>query len=458
MRKSFIAFFLLLFITGIPSEAALGEFKATFFDVGQGNCTLLALPLPDGSTQYILADCGTSSENKGESRKIDQIRKDVIAKIIKRISAVSADEEEMPTLDIVVSHADIDHYNLITDIIQAGRGSFNVGTVILGGEEDDWNTREAKKFKTSFAPSNLPIVANKNLADAKAAISKTYTAGDRIELISHPAGDSKNDRSLLVLITCNGKKLLLTGDIEGKGTDYIKGQSDISIKANVLQISHHGSNAENTNEKKWLEEVDSDVTVITTGWRYSHPQEEVIDRCNVLCAKKLSAPVLVGGIRKINPHPLTGFKSQKEDSLVLATDKEVLYTEARTTNLSKCPIYSTADVRDITVSWARDPNIKVSYTNRNVGSNNGDRSPVLRADDSRNKDNIPLTSPASSPRSPTIVSGLVSPGPSSPDPRRMESATLVTTAVTSPAQAKPRRPGLRSGTVGASANLGGGLS
>ncbi len=86
-----------------------------------------------------------------------------------------------------------------------------------------------------------------------------------------------NDTSCVLLFEINGKRILLTGDIEAGAEDQLlKNYPDLA--ADILLIPHHGSKTSST--EAFVEQVNPKVGIISSGYlnRFNLPAENIIKR------------------------------------------------------------------------------------------------------------------------------------------------------------------------------------
>lgn len=104
----------------------------------------------------------------------------------------------------------------------------------------------------------------------------------------------ENDNSLVVLVEKNGKKALLTGDLDNYNHDEEK-IADIAGKVDLLKVGHH-SFAHST-EKKFLKTVSPAVSVITNSYR--HTDKRTLGRITKYTKSKVIYTDDEGGIAAI---------------------------------------------------------------------------------------------------------------------------------------------------------------
>jgi len=193
------------------------ELRATFLSVGHGGCVVLETP--DG--RVLLYDAGTTLGP-------DVVRR-TIAPYLWHRGVGRIDE-------IFVSHADLDHFNGIPELLRR----FAVGKVT---------------FTPSFAERASPGVQEvlKEL-DRRGVERRIASAGDRfvageVEFeVLHPPPEGprgiENARSLVLAVRHAGHTILLTGDIEHEGLAMLLERKAPVIDA--ILAPHHGSKSANT--------------------------------------------------------------------------------------------------------------------------------------------------------------------------------------------------------------------
>ena len=88
---------------------------------------------------------------------------------------------------------------------------------------------------------------------------------------------SENDRSIVLLASVSGARLLLTGDIERPAERRLLSDG-CELRAQVLKVPHHGAATSST--RPFLDAVRPGLAVCSVGLRnrHGHPDRAVIDR------------------------------------------------------------------------------------------------------------------------------------------------------------------------------------
>jgi competence protein ComEC len=194
-----------------------GSAQLDMLDVGAGQCVLLTSP----SGQTHLIDAGTRSG----SNLWPQVLKPFLR------------AQRLPTpAGAFISHANTDHYNALLGLVAQRR----LNTIYL----NDYFGRDDPLPEFDGKLMNL-------LVDRGVRIVR-LRAGDEVQLepdilvetlwppASKPTGLSTNDRSLLLRITCGGRRILFPGDLSQAGQTALLA-SGIDIQADIFVLPHHGS-------------------------------------------------------------------------------------------------------------------------------------------------------------------------------------------------------------------------
>lgn len=226
-----------------PGAAAdeAGELTVWFIDVGQGDAILLS---QDGC--YMLVDAGPDSAGQALRQFLR--------------------ERDVTSLDyLALTHPHEDHIGRVPEALAQAPA------------------------KTVYLPSAVhTTVAYEDMLDAVescgaavkiARSGQSFSLGQAQVEILGPAEEYEglNDNSLVLRISFGDTALLLTGDagVEAEADILAAGYA---IRADILKVSHHGSNS--STSRDWLEAVSPEIAVISCGAGndYGHPHREVLER------------------------------------------------------------------------------------------------------------------------------------------------------------------------------------
>lgn len=216
------------FLSYVMLYEPVGRDEIVFVDVGQGACTHIRA----GSLNALIDGGGNRDRNVGEK---------VLKPYLLKNSVRSVDLS-------LATHEDIDH--------------------IKGLEELADCFKADKPLKMCSAGKRFDITDDIHI--------------DVLWPLEHKENTQKNENSSVFMIDYQGIKVMVTGDLDMEGEknmiryyDSI-GRGDL-LKADVLNVGHHGSH--NSTSDELLDAVSPTIAVIQVGRNnYGHPREEVLER------------------------------------------------------------------------------------------------------------------------------------------------------------------------------------
>ncbi|MEX3620253.1 ComEC/Rec2 family competence protein [Paenibacillus glucanolyticus] len=226
----------------LPKNQASGTLQVYYFDVGQGDSTLIRTP----ENQYILIDAGNN--NQGNN-------------VVKYLNHLGVN-----TLDAVVAtHPDADHIGGLDDVIK----SINVKSVYA--PKVSHTTDTYKDFLLAVKNKGLTIKqAKKDVTIPLMGVTATFLA---------PVNEYSSDLnkwSAVLRLGYKNNSFLFTGDADIKSeTDMLINKS--ILKADVLKVGSHGSIS--SSSKKFIDAVKPRYAIISVGKNsYGHPNAGILSR------------------------------------------------------------------------------------------------------------------------------------------------------------------------------------
>ncbi|MFL6245088.1 MAG: DNA internalization-related competence protein ComEC/Rec2 [Thermoanaerobaculia bacterium] len=231
----------------IPSAAAIVRSRSqrsvvhprvTFFDIGQGDAAALR-----SGDRTMLVDGGRD----------ERLLPLLADRGIRRIDAV------------VLSHAHPDHCGALPQLVE----QLDVGGVWITPRK--FTGACAERLREACTRSRTPLRFIRDGA--------TLTLG-AFRITAHLAGTTfrrapENNASIVLRAEADGRRFLLTGDIE-KEAELVLGDRD--LRADVLKVAHHGSRS--SSSEAMLDAIAPRIAVISCG-RYNlfgHPHPAVLER------------------------------------------------------------------------------------------------------------------------------------------------------------------------------------
>lgn len=236
-------------------------FKAAFLDVGQGDGILLQNT--DGTT-FLIDGGSTSKKSIGEYCLIPYLK-------AQGISSIDY---------MIMTHADEDHISGQLELMKraAVQKDIRIRKLLLPLPSQEMQREDGYRQMIAAAKqADIPI--------------QTICAGDQLQqgalsiTCLHPKpffdASSANAYSTTLEVTYYSTRILLCGDLEGDGEQYVLDQLKRSdTKVDILKVAHHGS--KNSTSAEFLAQVQPQYAIISCGRnnRYGHPHRELLTRLN----------------------------------------------------------------------------------------------------------------------------------------------------------------------------------
>lgn len=226
------------------------NFTITAINVGQGDCTLIEFP----SGKTMLIDGG--GRISGDSKTADIIKPYIINRGIRKIDYA------------LISHYHTDHIKGILELAE----DYKIGCIIAPDYFNEESQNATEQMLIICKEKDIPLyLVNKG--------DKFSPDRNSEVVILNP--DSKfiydtDNCSIVAKITCYGKSLLTTGDIDYY-TKSLLLETDADIKSDILKASHHGDYT--PIDEEFIKAVSPDDVYICVGENntYGHPKQETIN-------------------------------------------------------------------------------------------------------------------------------------------------------------------------------------
>jgi competence protein ComEC len=227
----------------------------TYFDVGQGDATLIEL----GTGERILIDGG------GDQQGTDPGKEVLLPALRSR---------RIDALDLVVlSHAHPDHYGGLAAVL----GALPV--------KELWEPGQVRAEAPGSEPALLLAGAEERGTRVRTALelcNQAHVLGRaHIDVVSPcPTFDAAwepNDNSLVLRLRFGRRAFLFAGDVE-QAAEAAALRERALLRADVLKVPHHGSRTSST--EAFLEAVGARIGIVSAGRgnRFGHPHADVLER------------------------------------------------------------------------------------------------------------------------------------------------------------------------------------
>lgn len=222
--------------------------SVTFFDVGQGDATLITF----NNGEKMLVDCG--------------INKKILSKLGSALSFFDR------TIDyLVVTHPDGDHYGGCPEVLKRYQIKNIITNGVLKNNDPFW---VAWKKYQNLENANNKIIDSKEIIKIGSS-TITFLAPDKNFNVDFVKAGGNNS-SIVFLLENKLGKFLFTGDMEVLLeqeiiNNYCSDNFTCSfLKADYLKVGHHGSDS--SSGMDFLSKVDAKYAIISVGQnKYGHP-------------------------------------------------------------------------------------------------------------------------------------------------------------------------------------------
>lgn len=237
------------------------ELRITFISVGQGDCTLIELP--NRQAVYMIDSGGMLRFQKEEWTKSPndyEVGRQVIVPYLKGKGITKIDK-------LILTHGDADHVEGAEEVMQEVAVK-EIHITPQSGEEKVMEEviGESKK-------RNIPILE-------KMAGEQWRQGGLQVEYVMpNDLSYEGNNDSLVLVLSFEGYKIIIPGDLEKGGESELVKTAPQSIgNSTILKAGHHGSKTSTSEE--FLSVVSPKLVIYSTGEnnRYNHPATEVVER------------------------------------------------------------------------------------------------------------------------------------------------------------------------------------
>lgn len=227
-----------------------GKLQVHFFDVGQGDATLIITP----DEKTILIDAGPNS-------KQDQL--------LGYLDALGVDRLDF----LIFTHPHEDHIGGGDVVVQTR----DVGRILM----PDFSSSSSTFTKL------LTVIEEKDIEIEPVEHGNVYTLSECKFTIYGPISITEkdaNNASIVLRLVYGSTSFLFSGDAEEKAEEEVLGLYANNLRSDVYQVGHHGSNT--SSSINFVEKISPSIAVFSCGKdnEYGHPHEEIITRLHDLGA------------------------------------------------------------------------------------------------------------------------------------------------------------------------------
>jgi competence protein ComEC len=249
------------------------KLEVIIIDVRHGSAALLKLP--DG--RNILCDCGSLSGSNNAARTISSV---LWQQRIERINTV------------IVSHADVDHFNALPELVER----FVIDSVWISSMMGDDDAKSVLTLFEALDQNSVPAIEVRGGHSIEISSNNGSDSNLEIRLLGPPdfpkdSSDQLSDNSLSIVanVFWNGRCIMLPGDVENIGMESLL-KNPIE-KVDLLVAAHHGS--KNSDPERFARWCKPDLVVASCGnGRIGDAEKQMFQLghpCNVVTTAELGA-------------------------------------------------------------------------------------------------------------------------------------------------------------------------
>lgn len=228
--------------------ALVGERSAVrvnMYAVGDGSCYLLRIAPAEGRAGHVMmVDCGSQAYFDLALRSINPaLRHQGVTRID----------------SLLVTHADIDHYNGVLDVVDA----VEVGRVLAPPQllakarDEPWSV--VGRLVDGLAERGLIVTPINRGWREQLGAATVEVLWPEADVSLEPS----NDTSIVLSVRAVGRRVLLTGDIQ-QGAIAALLDTDENVRADITDLPHHGSFVDDLSPR-WLAAVSPTIVLQSSG-------------------------------------------------------------------------------------------------------------------------------------------------------------------------------------------------
>ncbi|MGN0362014.1 MAG: DNA internalization-related competence protein ComEC/Rec2 [Bilifractor sp.] len=244
------------------------DFSLTMLAVGQGDCMVVSQGKgiwKSGGDPVFLVDGGSSTlKNMAEYQLIPYLKSRGVTRI----------------RGIFVSHGDLDHINGIEELLRKIRDNsarLRVDVLYMTPQmQTDAAGIRLQKACKAIGTEVIYLKKGDLIKEGMLRVRVLHPEGMQSRFQEKPENSgSRNEDSMVLLVSAGAFDALLTGDLEGSGEEALLQEAG---QAECLKVAHHGSR--NSTSSALLHKIQPRVCMISAPAksRYGHPHAETLKR------------------------------------------------------------------------------------------------------------------------------------------------------------------------------------
>ncbi len=209
------------FIHDLARSKSSPTLEVLFLDVGQGDAILVSTP----DEHHMLVDAGPSSPFSDAGESV----------VVPHLKHVGIDKLDV----VVVTHPDSDHLGGVPSVVK----SVEIGRFIHSGRSSESNlfVRSRRILQKNGVPSSPVVVGDSIALGDHVLVSALGPPGASVS-----ASWEENDASVVLMISFGKTRILLPGDVEHAGEQWLVKRFGSRLASDLVKVAHHGSSTSST--------------------------------------------------------------------------------------------------------------------------------------------------------------------------------------------------------------------
>lgn len=296
------------------------EMLIHFLNTGTGSCAIVECPGPNAPPMIV--DCG--SIGRTDTDKDATAARTYIKGVLDKHPGIQP--------NLVLSHADRDHYNLLPTVLTE-----QVNEIWQGGNPDEYTQSGFPvwigiQISGGAVQHNESNVLSPNFDNDQEPLDELPCGLASAFVLTVNTGDTKNAESFVLQIEYDEFSIIFTGDATGATEAQAMANYSNALDTTVLTGSHHGAHTEGSNgtftvSNNWASATNPEIMVYQSGTGFGHPRCTITDSYDDRTVTTTNHPFHCGlrngkmpDVARDQPTVEAKYATEKNGTIVITTD------------------------------------------------------------------------------------------------------------------------------------------
>ena len=298
------------------------EMLIHFLNTGTGSCAVVECPGPNAPPMIV--DCGSMGRTATDKDTTEA--RTYIKDVLDKYPGIQP--------NLVLSHADRDHYNLLPSVLTE-----QVNEIWQGGDPDEYTQSDfpawfEKQINDGADPHNKTTDNDMkpNFNNDQEPLDELPCGLASAFILTVNTGSAKNAQSLVLQIEYDEFSVIFTGDATGETEAQAMSNYSNALDTTVLTGSHHGAHTEGCNgtftvSSNWASATQPEIMVYQSGTGFGHPRCTITDSFDDRTITTTNHPFHCGkqngtmpDVARDEPTVEAKYATEKNGTIVITTD------------------------------------------------------------------------------------------------------------------------------------------